>query len=162
MLITQCFPVAAKGGRLCSLWKRKGRPSECAKHRGLTVTGHLSKALTALIKQPIIDATERELPSSQCGGRRRRTCAMIAHLSRGFLAWARAEKRKAFLLFLDLEKAFDTIARDLALGAGRSKSLDEVLETLRRQSVAEDVIQELMQELTDGGPLDAPAGLMEL
>ena len=96
---------------------KKGDASICVQHRGLTVLGHFLKPITALIDAAINPAVEASLPHTQCGGRKGRSCSMVSLFSRSCLTWARAKGMSAFILFIDISTAFDSVIRELVLAA---------------------------------------------
>ena len=125
---------------------------------------HDAKAITALILPPFVSAASRLLPDTQCGNRARRTCAMVSHFARAFASWAKAHGKQLVLLFLDLEKAFDSIVWELVLASDSDISVDDLIEKLVDLGLARDLCEEMRPHLEHGGDFaaDVPAGLIKL
>ena len=110
------IPHAWKGGRLTTAWKRKGATDNCDNHRGLLMSDHSGKVLTSLIKDQLEPCYLATIPNAQSGGVKGRSTSFVCHTVRLFQDFCRVTHRSAFVLFLDLAKAFDFIVREFVMG----------------------------------------------
>ena len=62
LVCSQVWPRPWKGGRIASLWKKKGDPFECDNSRGLLVSDSSSKIATGLIKDNLEPHSQQHLP----------------------------------------------------------------------------------------------------
>ena len=113
------IPHPWKGGRLATAWKSKGAADLCDNHRGLLMSDHCSKVMTALLKDQIDEAYSRALANSQSGCVKHRSTPFVSHTVRLFLDFCRTTRRSAFVLFLDLSKAFDYVIREFVMGCNK-------------------------------------------
>ena len=92
------------------------------------------------------------LPNSQCGCVRGRGTSFVCHFSRAFLDHCQLQGLSAFVLFLDLAKAFDLVVREFVFGVrqGSESNIDEEIKALG--FLPEDAM-ELARELSLHGPL---------
>ena len=100
------IPVAWKGGRLATAWKRKGAADVCDNHRGLLLSDHNGKVLTSLIKDQLELQYKVALPNAQSGCVNGRSTPFVCHTVRLFIDFCRITHRSSFVFFLDLAKAF--------------------------------------------------------
>ena len=110
------IPVAWRGGKLVVLYKGKGSPQEVDSYRGLLVSSHVSKVLTSLLQEHLADAYVRQIGTCQFGAVARRGTSLAILALRCFLDMCALQGRSAFVLFVDLSKAFDYAIREVALG----------------------------------------------
>ena len=115
------IPHPWKGGRLAIAWKSKGAADLCDNHRGLLMSDHSSKVRTALLKDHIDGAYSRALANSQSCCVKHRSTPFVSLTVRLFLDFCRTTRRSAFVLFLDLSKAFDYIIREFVMGCKKVK-----------------------------------------
>ena len=110
-------PVQWRGGRLAELFK-KGDPANPDNYRGLLISDHMSKVLPipTLMNSSVRPYIDLYLPSTQCGGTKRKGTDLANHLVRSLIDFAGLFGLSYFVLFLDLSKAFDFIVREIALG----------------------------------------------
>ncbi len=113
---TEQVPIAWKGGQLVNAWKRKGDPRVCGNHRGLLLGDHSGKVFTSMLKESLDDPYLETVPNSQCGCTKGKGTSFVSHTSRSFLAYCRQANLSAFILFLDLAKAFDFVIREYVMG----------------------------------------------
>ena len=107
MVETEQVPSERRGGRMVTAWKGKGAMEECDSHRGLLLSDHACKAFTSLLKDKLESQYANHIPDAQSGCVRGRSPAFVCHTSRSFIDYCRMAGLSAFLLFLDLAKAFD-------------------------------------------------------
>ena len=156
-LQSRVVPVPWKGGKLVNLWKGKADPRVCGHHRGLLLGDHSGKVFTSLLKSQLEEVYSKYLPDSQSGCVRGRGTSFVSHTSRAFLDHCQLKRLSAFVLFLDLAKAFDLVVREFVFGVrqGFESAIDDEIKALGL--LPEDAI-ELARELSLQGPLLAQLG----
>jgi len=151
-LQSRVVPVPWKGGKLVNLWKGRADPRTCGHHRGLLLGDHSGKVFTSLLKSQLEGVYSKFLPDSQSGCVRGRGTSFVCHTSRAFLDHCQLKALSAFVLFLDLTKAFDLVVREFVFGVrqGSESDIDEEIKALGL--LPEDAL-ELAQELSLHGSL---------
>ncbi|CAK0883186.1 unnamed protein product [Prorocentrum cordatum] len=109
-------PFQDKGGRMVKLYKGKGDPRDLDCSRGLTVVDHQAKSFISLLKNDLEDAYHAFVPQSQHGAVAKKGTDLAHHFILTALAYAKAVGQCAFVLFVDLVKAFDGVVRELCMG----------------------------------------------
>ena len=89
---------------------------DCHNSRGLLVSDHLAKAFIGQLKNEIEPAYARNMPESQCGGVAVGGTEYAHHTITTCIDYAKIMGMSIFVLFLDLEKAFDKVVREIVLG----------------------------------------------
>ena len=113
----QCqMPIRWKGGRIADLYKQKGDPQLCSNSRGLLVSDHLAKGYIGQLKDNVDEQYCRNMPESQFGAVKNGGTDYAHHLVLTSIDYARLAAQSIFILFLDLEKAYDRIIRELVIG----------------------------------------------
>ena len=102
---------------LITLYKGKGSVKEPGNYRGIALLCTVFKLLTWILNRRVMASVRRKLPPEQFGfipmkGTRDAIAKLLAFLKSCGLP----EKGKAYCLFVDYEKAFDSIDRDILLG----------------------------------------------
>jgi hypothetical protein len=125
-------PIQWKGGRIVDSWKRKKDPTVCDNSCGLLVSDHLAKSYTGVLKMECITKVLSVLPDDQFGGVPGGGTDFANHLIRSLLQLAKVAGMSAFVLFLDLEKAYDRIVRELVFGMPHNNDMacTEYLESI--------------------------------
>ena len=113
---TRVVPATLKGGRLQEIWKRKGCAAECKNYRGILVADGISKVVTGMMQQHINPLYAKTVPKMQCGAVAQRGTDFAHHLAASYVAKTQLQNRCLFMLFLDLEKAFDFVVREYVMG----------------------------------------------
>ena len=116
MTTTCAWPARWKGGRMATVWKKKGSPQNCADNRGLLVADALAKIPADLVKAHLQPAANMHMPESQYGGRAGGGTDFPAHTMRLILEYAATEQRSVAVVFFDLVQAFDRAIREIVLG----------------------------------------------
>jgi hypothetical protein len=162
----QRWPYKWKGGRMATLWKRKGSPQVCSDHRGLLIADHAGKVATSLVKDAIEPAVAALLPESQAGGRAGKCVGtdFPAHTMRMMCEYARATNTSIGLLFLDLTQAFDRVLREIAMGwpvdAGHSYDTAEARRNyLESIGVEKQVARHIVEHIAEHGTVMEQARL---
>lgn len=92
---------------------KKGALSNCNNWRGITLLSVPSKILVKVIMQKISDAVDKQLRKEQAGFRKGRGCAEQIFTLRNIIEQCTEWQRKLYINFVDFEKAFDSIHRDI-------------------------------------------------
>ena len=131
-LQSRVVPVPWKGGKLINLWKGRADIRTCSHHRGLLLGDHSGKVFTSLLKSQLGVVYSKFLPNSQCGCVRGRGTSLVCHTGRAFLDYCQLKGLSAFVLFLDLAKAFDLVVREFVFGVrqGSESDIDEEIKAL--------------------------------
>ena len=104
-------PSAWGNSRLKTLWKKKGKKSDPAKHRGLSIGSTVCKLVINLILARIRTWYEAQLTDDQNGFRTDRGTADGIYTLKRVQQITNRKKQPLFLLFVDLTAAFDHIPR---------------------------------------------------
>ena len=92
---------------------RKGDKKECSNYRGITLLSKAMKMFQQIMKKRIIAIVENGLEGSQSGFRPGRSTQdhifRIKHITQKSIQ----QKKKVFLAFVDMEKAFDRVPRNI-------------------------------------------------
>ena len=116
----QCkVPEDWRIGLIVPIWKRKGDAQDPGKYRGITLLSHIMKLLERILDKRLREKVEHKLGEEQLGFRKGRgtTDGMFALRQ---LVEKRLEKQGHMALaFVDLEKAFDTVPRKMAMATLR-------------------------------------------
>jgi len=92
---------------------KKGPLSDCNNWRGVTLLSTPSKILAKIIIQRIFSAVDQQLRQEQAGFRRGRGCADQLFTLRNIIEQCTEWQRQLYINFEDLQKAFDSIQRQL-------------------------------------------------
>ena len=109
-----CMPLWFQGTRMCPLWNGKADPRRCSNHRGIHVSNAIPSIFFEVIKTRVGNKIAKVLPDTQRGRKRGSTYAM--HFARSFVQYASGVGYNACLHFADLEKAYDMVVREMAVG----------------------------------------------
>ena len=98
---------------LCSIPK-KGDPTVCENHRGISLIAHTSKILTLIINARITKYVEEQqiLPESQCGFRKNRSTTDMILTVKLLQQHCREKRVPLYLAFLDIAKAYHSVHRE--------------------------------------------------
>lgn len=119
-------PEELKVARIVPIHK-KGDKTDFANYRPISIVGILSKILEKIIKNQLLEYLERDkiIFDGQYGFRKKLGTedALIDIIN--FLHNKRDSKKKILISFLDLEKAFDSISRQLLLNKLKELGFDD-------------------------------------
>ena len=104
-------PSAWGNSRLKTLWKGKGKKSDPAKHRGLSIGSTVCKLIINLILARLRTWYEAQLTDDQNGFRTNRGATDGIYTTKRVQQITNRKKQPLFLLFVDLSAAFDHIPR---------------------------------------------------
>jgi hypothetical protein len=131
-LLVECWrtgtlPSALNVGRMFPLFK-KGDRTDVTNYRGVVVLNTLQKVLARIVLHRTRDVLEAELLDCQSGFRRDRGTVDHIWVLTELIRMCKEFQVPLFLAFVDLEKAYDGIPRDLLFAL------------LRRRGVSEDCV----------------------
>ena len=81
----------------------------CDNWRGIFLLDVVGKVLARIVKERLQVIAERILPDSQCGFRKNRGCVDMIFVARQLVEKAREHDDSLFMLFVDLQKAYDSV-----------------------------------------------------
>ena len=139
-------PLLWKGGMLHELVKSaKGSTVNCDTYRGVLLGDHLGKKLHRFLRRALLPHFLRFSRDTQCGGLPRRSTDFAAQMIRLFLEKAKAQKRSAAVLFVDVKQAFDSVVRAIALMSDLSLASSAAL--FARLGLPPAAFQEFLEEV---------------
>ena len=111
-LIETCWkeekvPDSWKKGLVTSLWKGKGDPEMLSNHRGITVGSAIGSIMEDIIDKRILSTVQ--YTQAQGGGRAGASTFDHIFVLHGIIKISLHQKRKTFLTFYDVKKAFDNV-----------------------------------------------------
>ena len=154
ILASRHVPMAWRGGRLVVLFKGKGSPSDPDNYRGILVSDHLGKILTALMQRHLNRLYAQLVGSSQYGAVSGRGTALASLSLRTFADLCMLRGWSLFVLFVDLSKAFDYAIREVVMGwmePMKSRSRHQKREHLHELGVLAEHSDGLAQWIDDTG-----------
>ena len=90
---------------------KKGNLTNCDNWRGVALLDVVGKVVTRVLQERLQTLAEDVLPESQCGFRSGRSCADMVFSVRQIVEKAQEHRAKAFVTFIDLKKAYDSVPR---------------------------------------------------
>uniref|UniRef100_A0A1B0CQP9 Putative rna-directed dna polymerase from mobile element jockey-like diaphorina citri n=1 Tax=Lutzomyia longipalpis TaxID=7200 RepID=A0A1B0CQP9_LUTLO len=117
------MPNEWRASHLIPFYKNKGSARVCSNYRGIKLTSHTLKIFERVMVsrlQNIIDLTE-----NQCGFVKGKSTTDAIHAIRILMENCKLEKLDLHMVFIDLEKAFDRIPRELIWEALRGRRVPE-------------------------------------
>ena len=91
---------------------KKGDMANCDNWRGIALLDVVGKVVARIVQGRLQDLAEEVLPEYQCGFRRGRGCSDMIFTVRQMVEKSWEHKAKAFLVFIDLRKAYDSVPRE--------------------------------------------------
>ena len=91
---------------------KKGDLSSCENWRGISLLDVVGKAVSRVFQDKLQKLAEDELPESQCGFRKGRSCADMIFTVRQLVEKSWEHRSKAFFTFIDLKKLYDSMPRE--------------------------------------------------
>ena len=88
---------------------KKGDLSHCNNWRGLSLLDVIGKIVARILQERLQKLAENELPESQCGFRKGRSCADTIFTVCQLVEKSLEHESKAFFTFIDLKKAYDSV-----------------------------------------------------
>ena len=90
---------------------KKGDLRRCDNWRGISLLDVVGKVMTRIVKERLEQITYRILPESQCGFRKGHGCVDMIFVTRQLVEKTREHNDTLYMLFVDLKKAYDSVAR---------------------------------------------------
>lgn len=117
-LFNTCFgrgevPSDFKKAVIVPVYKGKGSKSECQNYRGISLLSVVGKLYGRLLINRVIDITKDQLWDVQSGFMPGRSCADQIFSLQQIVEKALAVNKKVYCAFVDFEKAYDSIDRDI-------------------------------------------------
>ena len=150
-------PWRWRGGRISTLFK-KGDSTIRDNFRGLLIADHMSKAFTSILDDYINPAYLSSISSVQCGGVPEKGTDIASHIVRSCIDIAKLRNTPIAILYIDLEKAFDKIVREIALG-WPSYPYGSKTELLVLLGIPAEEAGRIIQLIDVDGPLLSQAGV---
>ncbi|XP_070493805.1 uncharacterized protein [Chironomus tepperi] len=127
------YPEEWKEGLIVKLPK-KGDLSSCSNWRGITLLSVISKVFMSVILQRLMDPIETRLRKEQAGFRPYRSCIDQISTLRIIVEQSIEWQSALYLVFIDYEKAFDSIDRECIWTELRNLGVPEKLIRLIREA----------------------------
>ena len=118
------IPDEMRTGYISSIFK-KGDKNDCANYRGICVTNPIMKIIGRIIRNRLED--QFRTPGEQCGFTAGKSCVDHIFTLRQILEKAKTKEKEIHMIFIDLQKAYDTVPRKLLYKALREAGIDESL-----------------------------------
>ena len=106
-------------GLIVPIWKRKGDAQDPGKYRGITLLSHIMKLLERILDKRLREKVEHKLGEKQLGFRKGRGTTDGMFALRKLVEKRLEMQGHMALAFEDLEKAFDTVPRKMAMATLR-------------------------------------------
>ena len=90
---------------------KKGDLSRCDNWRGISLLEVVGKVMARILQERLQLLAEDELPESQCGFRKGRGCSDMTFTLRQLVEKSVEHQTKQFIVFVDLQKAYDSVPR---------------------------------------------------
>ena len=111
------------GGEVPQKWKdatikvlyKKSDRSNCSNYRGIPLLSHAGKVLLKIVANRLSDNCEAHdiLPDEQCGFQPKRSTVDMPFVVRRLQGLARRRRIPLYMCFVDLQKAYDSVDREL-------------------------------------------------
>ena len=110
---------------LIRLSKNKGDKRQCDNYRGISLLVVTSKQFTRVILNRVQDVIDRQLMAEQAGFRPNRSTVDRIFILKMALEKSREFNRPIFMCFIDIQKAHDSVKRELLWRICRQYGLSE-------------------------------------
>ena len=163
MCATGHFPKVWRGAWISNIYKHKGEEAECGNWRGIQVCGNPVKVVCGWLQSLVSPALRKCMGSWQFGLPRMGTL-LANHTLRVWMQVCSAMGWSILVLFVDLEKAFDRVCRQLVCGwlDGEEAGPDTLVRCGFEQTAAVNMARRISQGtvLDQVGVTGAPADLL--
>ena len=110
---------------MLSIYKGKGDVLDCGSHRGIKLIDHVMKVLERLVEKKV--KSKGTLDSMQFGFTAGKGTTDAIFIVRQMQETYLAKKKEPWMAFVDLEKAFDRVPREVVWWALRKVDVEELL-----------------------------------
>ena len=90
---------------------KKGDLKSADNWRGISLLDVVEKLFACIIQERLQSIAEEVLPDSQCAFRKGRSCVNMTHVARQLIEKSAENDSELYILFVDLQKAYDLIPR---------------------------------------------------
>ena len=90
---------------------KKGDLCNCDNSRGIALLDVVGKVVATILQKRLQVSAEQELPESQCGFRKGRSCTDMIFVFCQLMEKSWEHRAKTFSTFIDLKKAYDSVPR---------------------------------------------------
>ena len=131
---------------------KKDDLTSCDNWRGICLLDIVGKVVARVIQERLQKLVEDELPESQCGFRKGRSCTDMIFTVRQLIKKSWEHQPKTFFTFINLKKAYDPVPREamwLALNKlGVPESLVELIRSFHEDTKANNkvVLEEISMQ----------------
>ena len=156
-------PLIYKGGRLSTLFKHKGSPSEASNHRAILISSTIGKTLHNVFRErtmPFVRSGASELQYSAHPGS---LVSLAAHTVRLHQNWAKRGKLSDYTIFIDIASAYYSLLRQLSMDLDDSDlGIITLLSRLGFSECSIDVIAARLQQPSALEEAQAPPHLRSI
>ena len=127
-------PQQWKDATIKVLYKTLDR-SNCNNYRGISLLSYAGKVLLKIVANRLSDYCEAQgiLPDEQCGFRPERSTVDMLFVVRRLQELARRRRTPLYMCFVDLQKAYDSVDRELLWkGLARAGVPEEMIAVIRQ------------------------------
>ncbi|VDP43058.1 unnamed protein product [Heligmosomoides polygyrus] len=124
------MPDDWRNSTIVSIFKQKGDASECSNYRGIKLISHTMKIYERLVDSRLMEMVS--ISQVQWGFMPERYTTNAIFIARQVMEKYRKKRKPCYLAFLDLEKAYDRLARAVIWNALRGRGVPERLITVIR------------------------------
>lgn len=123
--------------------------SHCDNWRGISLLDVVGKVVARILQERLQKLAEDELPESQCGFRKARSCADMIFTVHQLVEKLCEHKSQAFFTFVDLKKAYDSVPREAMWMALAKLGVSEEFKSFHQEMKARIGMDERMLEAID-------------
>ena len=136
---------------ICELWKGKESASLCSSYRDISIANTISKYYSTFLREHLMISYADYAKNTQCAGMAKRGTDTAMHLCRAHWPYSKFKGRNAGQLYMDLESAFASVAREIAFYG--VASVESIAFIFLKLSIPPSVHRILLQSLGGQCPL---------